>query len=263
VIGEHLGVAWRGIFLIDRSIRQVRIPLSRTRAKFVHQAKSFVYDKADFQKMVDLRELHQLEDSMGFRGQWESHRRFQIDILKRQGLLPKHTFLELGCGPLTGGIPVIEYLYAGNYTGVDIRSSVLNLSWREVSKAGLSAKNPRLICSSNFASEYLGDAKFDFVYSLSVLYHLSDDILDKYFATVARRLNPAGKCIANINNHIPSDKWLEFPFLKRDLETYCAVASKHGLTVRDLGEIGELGFDGGTERHNPLLSIQLNGNVAG
>ena len=73
--------------------------------------------------------------------------------LKLQGLRPEHQFLELGCGPLTAGIPLIEYLSPGHYVGVDIRSSVLNLGWREVGKAGLSGKNPRLICSKAFASD--------------------------------------------------------------------------------------------------------------
>src|SRR6185312_2619231 len=103
------------------------MPLSRTREKWIHQAKSLIFERGNFQKMIDLREKHELEDSMGFRGQWDEHRRFQIEMLKRQGLRPEHRFLELGCGPLTVGVPLIQYLEPGHYTGVDIRSSVLNL----------------------------------------------------------------------------------------------------------------------------------------
>ena len=205
--------------------------------------------------MIDLREKHELEDSMGFRGQWDSHRQFQIDLLKRLGLTQSHYFLELGCGPLTAGVLVIEYLDTNRYTGVDIRSSVLNLSWREIGKANLSAKNPRLICSKSFGDEtLLPNQKFDFVYSFSVLYHLSDEILDDYFAAVSRRLSNGGKCIANINVHLPSDKWLEFPFIKRSVETYRDFAANHGLSTENLGTTEELGFSGqGTEKHNPLL----------
>lgn len=50
-----------------------------------------------------MREKHRLEDSMGFRGQFDEHRRFQIELLKNLGLKPGHQFLELGCGPLTAG----------------------------------------------------------------------------------------------------------------------------------------------------------------
>ena len=233
----------------------MRLPLSRTRAKWAHRLKGFIFDVADLQSMIDLREKHQLEDSMGFRGQWESHRQFQIAILKSIGLKQSHHFLELGCGPLTAGIPIIDYLDADRYTGVDIRSSVLDMSWREIGKAKLSEKNPRLICSKYFGDEaLLPGQKFDFVYSFSVLYHLSDEILDAYFLAVSRRLSKGGKCIANINVHLPSDRWLEFPFIKRSVETYRDCAASHGLSTENLGTIERLGFSGqGTEKHNPLL----------
>ena len=236
----------------------MKIPGSRTRAKIIHNIKASIFDIGNFQKMLDLKEKHQLEDSMGFRGQWDSHRQFQIHLLKGQGLNPMHTFLELGCGPLTAGIPVIQYLEPNRYVGVDIRSCVLDMSWREISKAKLSSRNPRLICSSSFGDDVLPITQtFDFVYSFSVLYHLSDEILNSYFATVSRRLAPTGKCLANVNTHISSDTWLEFPFLKRNVETYRAVAARHGLSTEDLGSIESLGFDGsGTEKLNPLLRFK-------
>jgi SAM-dependent methyltransferase len=209
--------------------------------------------------MVDLREKHLLEDSMGFRGQWDEHRRFQIEMLKNQGVRPSYDFLEIGCGPLTAGIPLIDYLEPGRYTGVDIRSSVLDLSWKEVGKAGLSSKNPRLICSSSFASSELGNQRFDTIYSFSVLYHLSDEILDAYFATISNRLRSSGFCIANVNTHIPSDKWLQFPFLKRPIEAYENLASNHGLETINLGTLQNNGFrNQAAEQLNPLLKFQLN-----
>jgi len=223
----------------------------------IHGIKGFVFDRGGFQKMIDLREQHQLEDSMGFRGQWDEHRRFQFEMLKSRGVLPHHKFLELGCGPLTAGLPIIGYLDEGNYVGVDIRNSVLDMEWREVGKAKLSAKNPRLVCSSSFGGDHLGDQKFDFIFSFSVLYHLSDDVLDKYFVTVARRLARGGICLTNVNTHLPSDKWLEFPFVKRTIEDYRERASKHDLLTTSLGEIKDLGFRNlGTEKHNPLLKFE-------
>ena len=236
----------------------MRLPFSRTRAKLVHSIKGIIFDTADLQSMLDLREKHKLEDSMGFRGQWDEHRRFQIEMLKVQGLEAFHDFLEIGCGPLTAGIPLIDYLESDRYTGVDVRSSVLDMSWREVGKAGLSSKNPRLICSSSFASNELGDRRFDYVYSFSVLYHLSDAILDSYFLAVSKRLKPSGVCLANVNTHIPSDKWLEFPFLMRSVETYAALAASHGLETISLGTLQQNGFQNqAMEQLNPLLRFQL------
>src|SRR5437667_11948751 len=105
--------------------------LHRTRQRIAYKTKAFIFDLAGLHEVVDVREKNRLEDSMGFRGKFDEHRRFQMALLKEQGLIPSHKFLEIGCGPLTGGIPIIEYLEPGNYIGIDIRSSVLDLSWKE------------------------------------------------------------------------------------------------------------------------------------
>jgi SAM-dependent methyltransferase len=237
----------------------MKLPLSRTREKWLHQTRGFLIDRFAFQKTIDLRNKHQLEDSMGFRGQFDEHRRFQFDILKAQGLKPHHRFLELGCGPLTVGLPLIDYLDQGNYIGVDIRCSVLDLAWREIGSAGLSVKNPTLICSDCFASDALAEAsKFDFVYSFSVLFHLSDELLDAYFGSVSRRLKPSGLCLVNVSTELASDRWLEFPFLKRSVSDYSNFAAKHRLLAENLGPIKDHGFKNfSAERENLLLKINL------
>jgi SAM-dependent methyltransferase len=234
----------------------MRLPLSRTRATLLHRAKEIAFDYGGFQQMLDLRDLHKLEDSMGFRGQFYPHRAFQFEILKRYGLERDHSFLELGCGPLTAGIPIIDYLDPGKYMGVDIRESVLNLAWMEIGKAGLSAKNPRLIRSLSFANDELGTSTFDFIYSFSVLFHLSNELIDLYFQTLDRRLAPSGKCVANVNTTIPTDKWLEFPFVKRSIDDYASIAMKYGLKATNVGPINTLGFNGGIEGDNPLLIFE-------
>jgi len=233
--------------------------LSRTRRRFVHGLKEFVYDKVGLQSVAELREKHRLEDSMGFRGQFDEHRRFQMALLKEQGLAPHHRLLEIGCGPLTAGIPIIAYLEPNAYTGIDVRSSVLDMAWKEIGKAGLSIKNPRLICSSSFGSSELGDQKFDFILSFSVLYHLDDELLASYFAAVQKRLEAAsGVCLANVNTLHDGGTWLEFPFLRRTLEAYRRTAAAHGLEMKSLGEIGGLGFGlCGPERQNELLSFRV------
>ena len=236
----------------------MRMPLSRTREKLIHQAKSLIFEKANFQKMIDLREKHELEDSMGFRGQWDEHRRFQIEMLKLQGLRPEHRFLELGCGPLTVGVPLIQYLEPGHYTGVDIRNSVLNLCWREIGNSGLSAKNPRLICSSSFASDELQDQQFDFVYSFSVLFiwtMISWTDISRRWREGFFRPEYVLQMSARIYLMI---RWLEFPFLNRAVETYVSIARQHGLTTTNHGTLADLGFRSpATEKNNPLLSFRL------
>jgi len=232
--------------------------LFRTRQRIKHRVKELIFDNAGFQEMLELRDRHRLEDAMGFRGQFDEHRRFQIAFLREQGLVPSSRFLEIGCGPLTAGIPVIEYLETGNYVGIDVRSSVLDLAWKEVGKAGLAVKNPRLIRSSSFGSPELGAQTFDFILSFSVLYHLNDDILKNYFETVRNRLAPTGVCFANVNTLHESSTWLEFPFLRRTIEVYKNLAAENGLTTDRLGDLDKHGFRlSGAESRNELLSFRI------
>ena len=136
---------------------------------------------------------------------------------------------------------------------------MLDLAWKEVGKAGLSVKNPRLICSSSFASTELGAQTFDFILSFSVLYHLNDDILKNYFKTVRNRLAPTGVCFANVNTLHESSTWLEFPFI----ETHYRGLQKSGCgeraNYRSSGRTSnKLGFRlSGADSRNELLSFRI------
>lgn len=232
--------------------------LRKTRALWKRRAQAWLFDATGMQGLLDERELHSLEDMMGFRGQWDEHRRFQIVELRKLGLEPSSSLLEIGCGPLTAGIPIIQYLDGDRYVGVDVRSNVLDLSWQQVGRAALSAKNPRLIRSEEFGALELGDRRFDFIWSFSVLYHLSDEILDKLFSHVAARLKTDGRFVANVMTDMEDSTWLEFPFIRRTIEIYRSVAAKHGLKTANLGTIEQRGFRLlGQERTNPLLEFSL------
>ena len=77
--------------------------LSRTRHKAKLALKGFIFDKSNLQELLDARHRQRLEDSMGFRGQWDEHQRFQISFLKDQGLDPSHKYFRF------------QYLF-GNFT---------------------------------------------------------------------------------------------------------------------------------------------------
>ena len=64
-------------------------------------------------------------------------RRFQIGFLRATGLLPGDSILDLGCGSLRGGIPLIEYLGNGCYPGVTVRREVVEDGRRELRGSGL------------------------------------------------------------------------------------------------------------------------------
>ncbi len=207
-------------------------------------------------KALDEAFTRELEGHMGFRGQWHEHRRFQFEQIVSHGLKPEHRLLEIGCGPLTLGVPVIGYLNAGGYTGVDVRSNVLNLALQQVGKQGLSDKNPRLVVSRTFGREELGDARFEFAWAFSVLYHLSDELLHDLMVQTSQRLAPAGRFFANINIEMDEGRWLQFPFVRRPLHFYQEAARQAGLLAEDLGTLKALGLGlEGAEGANHMLSF--------
>ena len=55
---------------------------------------------------------------------WKEKRDWQMGFLLNHGLSPSDHFLDVGCGTLRGGIPIIEYLDPGNYTGFDVEMSL-------------------------------------------------------------------------------------------------------------------------------------------
>ena len=72
-------------------------------------------------------------------------REFQISFLRRFDLRPEAYLVDLGCGTLRGGIPLIRFLNKSHYYGIDVRADVLREAEREVDKEGVRVKAPVLI----------------------------------------------------------------------------------------------------------------------
>ena len=88
------------------------------------------------------------------------------------GLMPSHTFLDIGCGGLRGGIFVIEYLDKGNYTGNDISASILEYGEKLLKERRLEYKSPHLYKTDNLEFKELEGKKFDYIHAQSVLTHM-------------------------------------------------------------------------------------------
>ncbi len=234
----------------------MRLPGQRTISKLVLKAQFFLYRIFNMSRVPEEMHRRALVESMGFDGQWDDHRVFQMKFLRDNGLTKDTRFLEIGSGPLTLAIPLMQELNPGNYTGVDVRGSVTNLAYLEISKAGLAGRNPRLIVATDFGAAALADETFDMLWSFSVLYHLSDDLVEDWFANVKRRLKPDGRYWANYNDGMEESRWLEFPFLSRDASFYEQIAEKNGLSLKTLGTLEELGFQGtGAEKNNTMIEV--------
>lgn len=234
----------------------MRLPGSRTTKKIISKTQETLYGLLNMERIPEEQHRVNLVEAMGFDGQWDDHRTFQMDFLRRNGMTAQSRFLEIGCGPLTLAIPLMRELDPGHYTGVDVRESVTNLAYMEIARAGVAGRNPRLVVANDFGAKALGRQTFDIIWSFSVLYHLSDELVEQWFANVKRRLTPEGHYWANFNDGLEDSRWLEFPFLNRDAAFYEAIASRNGLKMKELGTLESLGFAGkGEERKNVMIEI--------
>ena len=116
---------------------------------------------------------------------WDELGQLQFDFMVEHGLKPEHKLLDVGCGPLRGGIKFINYLEPGNYYGVDKRADVIDESNRvEIPQNGLAPRRPTLLAIEDFGFSRLGE-KFDFALAQSVFTHL--------------HLNSIVRCLVNMD----------------------------------------------------------------
>ncbi len=171
---------------------------------------------------------------------WKQKRDFQFHYLKGAGLEPRHYLLDIGCGTLRGGIPLIRHLDEGHYHGIETRAEVLEEGRKELADAGLEGKNPTLIVAEDLRAVDLGRT-FDFIWAFSVLFHMTDEILDACLAMVAKHLD-AGSFHANVNIGDRAERrWQGFPVVFRSLEFYTEAAERNGMSVWDLGILRDFG----------------------
>ena len=176
---------------------------------------------------------------------WKQARDFQFQFLKNQGLQKTDKLLDIGCGTLRGGIPMIQYLDTGNYYGMDVRDEVLEEGRDEIRAAKLDYKNPNLISFNEF-SEVQIDVKFNVMFAFSVLIHFEDKIAESCFQFVSKSLIKGGIFYANLNIAEHADgNWLGFPIVFRSEEFYTNLATQNGLKVDVLGSLLSLGHNTG------------------
>ena len=172
---------------------------------------------------------------------WKMKREFQIAFLTEVGLKPEHYLLDIGCGTLRGGVPVIRYLKEGHYFGVDARPEVIEEAKKELEVENLTGRVPILTCAPTTSLLELGRT-FDYVWAFSVLFHMTDEILDDCFAFVERHLEPHGMFYANVNVGVsPPKMWKGFPVIWRTLASYERLGSGHALSVEDIGPLSSFG----------------------
>ena len=188
---------------------------------------------------------------------WQLKRDFQISFLRQHGLEPSHVLVDIGCGTLRGGIPIIEYLAADSYVGIDVRSEAIEEARRELREHGLEQKRPLLIAAPSLADVDVGRTA-DRLWAFSLLMHLDDERLDECLEFARRHLAADGVFYANvITADLAPARWREFPVISRPVEAYLELARRAGLSARDIGALAELGHVSGLAHHDEQRLLEL------
>jgi len=188
---------------------------------------------------------------------WKLKRDFQIQFLKDAGLMPQDYLMDLGCGTLRGGIPIIAFLDEGHYYGVEIRDFVLKEAEGELSDNALEHKQPKLIHTERLGKMDLG-VFFNVIWCFSVLIHMEDSVLEDCLDMVARHLGKDGAFYANVNiGNNCEGAWQGFPVMWRSLSFYQETASKFYLDVTELGSLRSLGHFSGVKEQDEQRMLRF------
>lgn len=115
---------------------------------------------------------------------WDARGAFQLALLEHLGLERGDSLLDIGCGPIRGGVHLIRFLDAGGYTGIDFNASFIAAAQRLVADdPSLSARRPAIAVLPDFAFATLRRT-FDRLLCFSVLNHCDDSERTRFFAKV-------------------------------------------------------------------------------
>lgn len=109
----------------------------------------------------------------------------QVAYLRRSGLQPDDRLLDIGCGSLRAGRFLIDYLEAGNYTGMDINPRVIEAGKELVGEETLARRDPTLLVNEDLRFEEL-EGTFDRLLAQSVFTHLPPEKIRECFEHVPR-----------------------------------------------------------------------------
>jgi|ERR1017187_9418825 SAM-dependent methyltransferase len=188
---------------------------------------------------------------------WKIKRDFQINYLKSVGLMPNHFLVDIGCGTLRGGIPLIDYLEKGHYYGIEFRDFVLEEGKKELKENNLELKAPVLLVSKDLGTLEM-NTKFEYIWAFSVMIHMKDEIAEACLSMVSKHLANNGSYYANVNiGEWAEGNWEGFPVVCRSLEFYKTMAAKYNLKVEDVGDLKSLGHVTGIEKQDSQRMLRF------
>ncbi len=236
-------------------MKAAKYPLLHAAKRLLMKSRRQIYGLRAW--LPGLREQNRMERMVGPVGFWDKLQRYQLQALRSNGLEPEHHLLDIGCGPLQGGIAFIRYLEPSRYTGVDIDPRRLKAAYSQISRHDLAGRNPRLLLSSTLGDQELNGDRFDYMWASQLLYYFNAEKLVELLAFIRRRLNPGGKFLGDILGPKHDEfRHPEFGWILHGVEAVQLLAETQDLQARSLGEIIQFDYPSRLSlRSNLLLEI--------
>ena len=234
-----------------------------TTAYLLHRCKRFLMKCRrgvyGFRRIVPgLSERHKLEAMVGPLGFWDALQAYQLNVLVQHGLQSHHSLLDIGCGPLQGGLAFIDYLDCGKYVGIDANAENLASAHILVGKHSLAHKNPAIIHSSCFGKTELDGRTFDYIWASQVLYYFDNIKMRDLMECIAQRLHDSGTFLGDIVG--PRHYECRYPgegYVIHDIQSLADLARQHGLSLVDHGEIEQYHYPSRlSHRSNHLIALR-------
>jgi hypothetical protein len=126
----------------------------------------------------------------------------QLELLKRNGLKRHHHVLEIGCGALVAGRPLIQFLKPDRYVGIEPNSWLVDAAYQHFPDMAewFLEKRPLFLSRTDFDASETG-RRFDFALSHSILSHAAHWQLPVFLAHVAAVLSSYGTAVVSLRMH--------------------------------------------------------------
>lgn len=184
-----------------------------------------------------------LAEAQAYVGTDETSGAAQLEILRREGLQPHMNVLEIGCGCLSAGVPLMQALNIDCYVGIEPNKWLVDAAM-QVPRIKKIVEESKAVFIENGEFDASGvNRTFDFILSHSVLSHCGKPQLYQFLQNANAVLAPNGKIVASLRlvqsndyGHSGSPDKQESKFKEWQ---YPGVAYYHQSTVADIAyELG-------------------------
>jgi SAM-dependent methyltransferase len=129
-------------------------------------------------------------------GRWRETGVWQFELLRTEGLVPRHHVLDVACGSLATGLHLVPFVDHGHYWGVERNYLLLDAGRRiELPRVGVDPERAFFLHHDAFDFSVIPDT-FDFALAGSLFAHLPFNDVARCIAAVVRKLKPAGRFYA-------------------------------------------------------------------